>query len=364
MRFEPFELERWLPAISAEINLAGALAVPLQYRDIIDGFDLGQTVSYNSTRGSLKLREKVSGLYASGKIHAENVLITTGTAEANFLLLSTLLNPGDEFILVTPSYLQSMGLARAMGALVKTVGLHEEAGWRLDLDELEAAFSPKTKAVLVTNPNNPTGSRVDEGVMGAICRIADRFGAFVIADEALRGLEVSGVAAPSPAELYERGLSTGSMSKIGLSGIRIGWIVGPREVVDQCWTRKDYTTLAHSGLGETLAESALEPRTYERIRTRARNFVREQSSILMEWVERNSRVLTCVRPLAGGSAFPAYNVDVDSVSLCRRAEQEVSVALAPGDCFGASRHFRIRHGAPLGTLQEGLSRLDRFFASL
>jgi hypothetical protein len=365
MRFEPFGLERWLPFVSsAEISMSGANSVPLQYRDLIDGLDLDEEIGYKSTRGSLKLREEIAALFSKRKVDPDEVLVTTGTAEANFLLLSCLLEPGDEFILIVPTYLQSAGIAQAIGAKVKTLPLHEKDGWNLNLDELEALISPLTKVIMLTNPNNPTSTRFDPATLEAVCNLADRCGAYVIDDEALRGLEADGVVAPSMTELYERGFSTGSLSKIGLSGIRIGWVVGAKPIVEQCWAHKDYTTLAHSGLGEILAELALERQNIERIRGRARAFIREHSVILMEWIERHRGLLTCVRPIAGGSAFPALQISLDSITFCRRVFQQVSVALSPGDYFGASGHFRIRFAVHRETLNKGLSRLDKFLADL
>ena len=365
MKCERFELERWLPAVAtAEVNLAGALSVPLHYRDLISGFELDKEIGYRSTRGSLKLREEIAGLYTGRRIEPDEILVTTGTAEANFVLLTSLLEPGDEFVLVVPTYLQSVGIARAIGSRVKLVALHEKEGWRLHLDELEAAISEKTKAIMVTNPNNPMGSCFDPPTLQAICRLASRVGAYVIADEALRGLEAEGGMAPSPAELYERGISTGSLSKIGLSGIRLGWVIGPRPIIEQCWVHKDYTTLAHSGLSEGLAELALEPTAIQRFRARARTFIREHSAILMEWVQRHAGALSCVQPRAGGSAFPALHLSLDAITFCTRALQEVSVALSPGDYFGAPMHFRIRYGVHREVLIDGLTRLDRFLARL
>jgi aspartate/methionine/tyrosine aminotransferase len=265
---------------------------------------------------------------------------------------------------VVPTYVQSIGIAHAFGAKVKTVSLHEEEGWKLHLDELEAEMSPRTKAVMITNPNNPTGSWVDRGTISAICRLAERVGAYVIADEALRGLEAGDVMAPSPAELYERGVSTGSLSKIGLSGIRLGWVLGPRAVVEQCWVHKDYTTLAHGGLSELLAEIALEPANIQRFRARGRDYVRQHSAILMDWVERHRGVLSCASPVAGGSAFPALHLPLDAITFCREALKQVSVALSPGEYFAAPKHFRIRFGARRPVLLEGLARLDHFLAGL
>ena len=365
MRFEPFALERWLPrAASAEISMSGANSVPLRYRDLIQSLDLEGEILYRSTRGSLRLREEIAAQYPGRAIDPEEILVTTGTAEANFLMLSSLLEPGDEMLLVVPTYLQSVGIARAMGAEVKTVSLDEKAGWKLSMDAFEAAISPKTKAIFLTNPNNPTGSRLDGPTLRAICRLADRVGAYVVSDEALRGLEADGLMAPSPVEFYERGASTGSLSKIGLGGIRVGWVVGSRSLVEQCWVHKDYTTLAHSGLGEVLAELALEPENINRFRLRAREFVREHSALLMEWIERRAEVLSCVRPLAGGSAFPALHLSMDAITFCEQALQQVSVALSPGDYFGAPMHIRVRYGVRRAVLDEGLSRLDKLLAGL
>jgi len=358
MILEDFQLERWLPTHHAEFNLAGALNHPLKLADVVGKLDLEMEMIYGNTQGSAELRRLISRLFAG--VNEEMVLVTTGTAEANFILMNNLIREGDEFILFPPAYLQNVGVVKAIGAEVKYCYLKEDKQYKPDIDDLVSLVSDRTRAIHITNPNNPTGSKFSRKELEAICNIADKVGAYVIADEALRGLEIDGIPITSPVEIYERGVATGSLSKLGLSGIRIGWIVGNNKVIEKCWGFKDYTTLSHSGLSEFLAMEALKEENVKKFQFRAQTIIKDHLKIIETWIEKHRHHISWVKPVAGNTAFPKYELDIDSVSFCKDLLEKESVLLSPGDYFGSPKHFRIRYGCRKETLMHGLDRFDNY----
>jgi len=358
MIFEEFLLERWLPTHQAEFNLAGALNHHLKLAEVIGKLNLEMEMLYGNTQGSVELRRLISRLFAGA--HENMVLVTTGTAEANFILMSHLIREGNEVVLFLPTYLQNAGIVKAKGGIVTYCNLKEDEGYKPDIDSLERIVSNRTKAIHLTNPNNPTGSKLSPKELERICNIADRVGAYVIADEALRGLEVDDTPITSPVEFYERGMATGSLSKIGLSGIRIGWIVGDPQMIEKCWALKDYTTLSHSGISELFAIEALQDENIKKFQLRAQAIIKDHLNIIEPWIEKQRPYLSWVKPVAGNTAFPKYEFEMDSVSFCKDLMEKESVLLSPGDYFGFPKHFRIRYGCKKETLMHGLDRFDHY----
>src|SRR5438093_4732110 len=160
---------------------------------------------------------------------ADDVVITTGTSEANFLALATLVTAGDEVVVVMPNYMQVHGVASGLGARIREVWLREERGWTIDLDALGAAVNERTRVICVCTPNNPTAQILSAGEISAIVRIAERHGTWILADEVYRGAERSGEESPSFSGRGERVVVTGGLSKVyGLPGLRIGCGMPPR----------------------------------------------------------------------------------------------------------------------------------------
>lgn len=358
MHIEDFQLERWLATNPCQYNLGGALNYPLRLVDIISGIDLDMEIVYGNTRGSSRLRQLISQLFTG--VDEEMVLVTSGTAEANFIIMNNLMREKGEFVMFLPTYLQMVGLANALGAKVRTCYLKEENNFKPDLDSLERIVTAKTRAIHVTNPNNPTGSKFSLEDLKTISNIADKVGAYVIADEALRGLEVDGIPISSPVEFYDKGIATGSLSKLGLPGIRLGWIVAERKLIERCWAFKDYTTLSHSGISEFLAEKTLRRENMKRFEMKAQKVIRDHLEMFEAWMNEHDDILSWVKPIAGNTAFPKYDLDIDSMRFCKNLLEEETVLISPGDYFGASKHFRIRYGCTKETLMEGLSRLGDY----
>lgn len=334
----------------------------MKYNELIGEKDLDMPVRIGPTNGAQMLREEVSNLYP-GVVKANGVLVTHGAAEANFLLLNHLVSRDDECVLVVPNYMQAYGILRAIGAQVKLSGLDRERGWSLNIEEMKEMVSRKTKAILVTNPNNPTGARLEEAELRAICDIAQAADAYVVGDEVLSGLELDGRRTTSPVEVYEKGISTRSVSKLGLSGLRVGWIAArDPTIAAKCWAIRDYTSLGSSYFNQHIAAVALQ--NLEKIRQRDREILNDRAAILREGVAENSQTLQCTPPQAGATALVTYKLNVGSVDFCRRLADKEHLAVSPGDYFEAPKSFRILYGTHAEKLRAALERIGRFVRGL
>lgn len=365
MKFPPFEMERmqstWEHRIQYDLSESGVEALTLE-EAVRDPRELMRTkLGYAEGVGRDTTRALVASFHSG--MHAENVVVTTGTSEANYLAITTLVSPGDEVVIVMPNYMQLHGLATGLGARVREVWLREEQGWRIDLDALAAAVSAKTKVICVCTPNNPTGQALSRSEIARVVDIADRHGAWIIADEVYRGAELSSEESASFSGRGERVVVTGGLSKVyGLPGLRVGWLVAPVEAAQRALQLKDYTTIAPATLSEVLAEIALERRA--KLFERARFLVNERWPALEDWAARHSRELHWTPPQAGAICFFSYRFPIDSMAFVDRLIREYSTMVVPGIQFRAERHLRIGFGMEPRILHAGLAAIDRLLAAL
>ncbi len=242
MKFPRFDMERmqshWEHKVKYDLSESGVEALTLQ-EITRDPKELMKTkLGYAEGVGRDATRALIAGIHPGHE--ADDVMITTGTSEANFLALASLVNAGDEVVVVMPNYMQVHGIATALGARVREVWLREERAWTIDLDALAAAVNPRTRVICVCQPNNPTGQVLSQAEVQGVVRIADQHGAWILADEVYRGAERSAEESPSFSGRSERILVTGGLSKVyGLPGLRVGWIVGPRERIQATVEIKD-----------------------------------------------------------------------------------------------------------------------------
>ncbi|MCP2521122.1 aminotransferase class I/II-fold pyridoxal phosphate-dependent enzyme, partial [SCandidatus Aminicenantes bacterium Aminicenantia_JdfR_composite] len=241
-------------------------------------------------------------LYTGAKI--ENILVTNGSSESNFIFIWSSIEPEDEVIFTMPNYMQIWGLLRCFGAKVKLFYLKENLAWAPDLEELKKLVTDKTKLIIITNPNNPTGAVLSEEEMEEIINLADKVGAMILADEVYRGAELNGEITPSFWGRYDKVAVVGGLSKaFGLPGLRIGWIVSSKDLIEKLWHYHDYITIAPSTLSDWLARIALSPNIREKIIQRNRKILRKNLSILISWFEKHNDIFHCIPPKAGAIAF-------------------------------------------------------------
>ncbi len=359
MKIEPFLMERmqstWENVVRYNLSESGVHPVPLG--ELVNQEQvktmLATGLGYSQSNGTEELRSIIAAGYPGATV--ENILVTTGCSEANFVVTWAMLEPGDELILMLPNYMQIWGLARSHGATVRPLRLREETGWRLDLDELRALISPRTKLIALCNPNNPTGAILDEATMQTICNLASKAGCWILADEVYQGAELDGRTTPSFWGRYERVIITNGLSKAyGLPGIRTGWVVAPADWIARLWAYHDYLTIGPSTLNDFLARIALHPDRRPRILERTRRILQKNFPVLKAWIEAHGEMFSCISPRAGAIAFMKYNLPINSTELVEKILHEKSVLIVPGDHFGMDRYLRIGYGPEPDYLRAGL----------
>ena len=320
-----------------------------------------------SFQGLPALRDRViaqAGL--EGLCRPDDVLITAGAAEANYLCFRQLLGPGDEMVSETPGWPQAAVMARATGAGLTAVQRREANGWQLDLDELAAAVTPRTKVIFLSNPNNPTGQLLTAADLTRLAMIADRVGAWLIVDEVYAGLEWQGQRAPSVAGIYRRGITTGSVSKaLGLQGLRTGWMIcRDRAMIMDAVILRENSSEIMNILGEHIAEIALRPERLAQALNDARAEGAANLALLDGFIATQPR-LSWVRPQAGLIGLARLAGEAAEPFARRLLSQPYRTFLLPGTAYDEPAHIRLGVGGGTAVrLAEGLSRLAACLATI
>ncbi len=364
MRVAPFALERvqseWEHRV--RYNLSESGVAPLSVRALIGdgpGLDalLDAPLIYTQTNGTPALRAAIAALYPGAT--ADDVQVTNGGSEANFIVTWRMVEPGDEVVVLVPAYMQVAGLVEAFGGLVREWPMMPTAGaWQLDLDRLRSLITGKTRAIVICTPNNPTGARLAAADLDAIAAAADKVGAWVVSDEIYRGAERDGQESPSMWGRGARVIVTSGLSKAyGLPGLRIGWAVGPPGVAASLWAYHDYTSIAPGALSDQLATVALAPATRATLLARTRAILRENLPRVEEWLGGCGHRFEWSTPDAGAFIYARYGLPIGSTALTERLREEESVLIVPGDAFGMDGYLRLGVGERADYVLAGLERL-------
>jgi aspartate/methionine/tyrosine aminotransferase len=365
-------MTRW--ELDVDFDIAESGIYPLSLEELYDliGSDeaskLADTIlktrlGYSEARGTIGLRTAIADTFA--RATPEDVLVTTGAIEANFLIFNALLQEGDHVVAVSPAYQQLLSVPKAITNNVTEWSVVQGEGFRYDLDQLETLVTPETKLIVINTPHNPTGAMLDQAGLERVLEIAKRNDAWVLSDEAYRWLEhEGGEQLPSPAhDLGEKVISVGTMSKpFGLPGLRVGWLVANPELVAACWGLRDYVSLSPSGISDAIARTAIEQR--ERILPRNSAIIAENMSAATAWFRQNADIVSWQPPRAGLLAMMRYNIDIPSTELADRLAQDVRVMLAPGSAFGLEHHLRIGVGQRPDLFAEGLKRTAEYLRAI
>jgi aspartate/methionine/tyrosine aminotransferase len=369
VKIETFTLERWMSTWEtvAKFDIAESGIYPLTTRELLDFLPpddrqavedqlLDLRLGYNEARGTERLRADLAATYEG--VAPEQVLVTTGAIEANYLLVNTLLEAGDHVVSVFPAYQQLYSVAKAIGCDISLWNIVDDGrNFRFDLDALEQLVTPKTKMILINTPNNPTGALLSNDELKHIYALAESVDAYVLSDEAYRWLDIPGgePLADPMRNLGPRAISVGTFSKpFGLPGLRIGWLAATEEIVKACWSARDYVSLAPGGLSDFLASVALRQR--DKIVKRNQDIMRQNLDYAESWFAKHSELASWNVPRGGLLALVKYNVDLPSDQVANTLAQDYSVMLAPGSTFGYEGHLRIGIGQTPTIFAEGLER--------
>lgn len=335
MYIKPFAVEEWMNEweVGARYNIAETCVDSVSLNELfaLTGEDkaaflenlAARRLTYGDIEGAPAFRQGICSLYKTVK--PENIVTTHGAAGANHHVFCSLVSPGDRVISVLPTYQQLYSIPESLGATVKILPLSRENGYLPDLDALRALAVPGTKMICINNPNNPTGALMSRDMLEEIVQIAREAGAYILCDEVYRHLSQTDEWSESIADLYEKGISVSSMSKVfSLAGLRLGWIA-------------------------TRDKDAL------------RAIVRENLAILDNWVAGEKHA-SYVKPLGGTTALVYYDFDIPSYELCEEMYHKTGAFVTPGDCFEQPKSMRIGYAYGKEALVKGLKAVSEYFA--
>lgn len=373
MNIKPFAVEEWMNAYEtgARYNIAETCVDSISLDEL---FELSGThkesflnklcarrLTYGYIEGSPDLKEGIAALYHT--IRPDEIVPAHGASGANHHVFYSLINPGDKVISIMPSYQQLYSIPASLGAKVEILHLKKENSYLPDLEELEEMARGGVKMICLNNPNNPTGALMSPEILKKVVDIAKKSDAYLLVDEVYRHLTQDDEWQPSIVDMYEKGISTSSMSKVfSLAGVRLGWIAThDKDALKQFWSHRDYNLISCGMIDEAIAALALASKN--QILERNKKIIRENLDILDHWIQKEPR-LSYVKPKAGTTALVYYDFPIDSYTLCRRMYDSCGAFVTPGDCFDEPRSMRIGYAADRDTLKKGLQAMSTFLDSL
>ena len=371
MKIKPFAVEEWMNAweVGAKYNIAETCVDSISMNELFEltGEDkteflnrlCARRLSYGDIEGLPEFRKGVCGLYKT--LNIENIVPTHVASGANHHVFYSLISPGDRVVSIIPTYQQLYSIPESYGADVQILHLSKENNYLPDLEKLRRLVTPKTKMICINNPNNPTGALMSEQMLREIVEIARSADAWILCDEVYRHLSQEDGWCPSIVDLYEKGISVSSMSKVfSLAGLRLGWIAThDMSVVKSCLSHRDYNLVSCGVFDEMLAAAALKHR--DKLLERSRKIVRENLQILDDWVGSEPHVSN-VKPKAGTTALVYYDLDISSYEFCEEMYKKTGAFVTPGDCFEVPHSMRIGYAYGKQDLIDGLKAISEYIA--
>lgn len=360
MKIDNFKIEDWFNEYEklAIYNMADTCVESLSLDDLFDivgnkkehlDYISSQKLNYGNIQGSERLKTAIRTLYNNSEFP---ITITHGAIGANELVMKSIIEPNDKVVSIIPTYQQHYSIPKSLGANLKIVYLKEENNWQPDINELRDIIRADTKLICMNNPNNPTGSVMPNEIITEITKLAKKSDAYILCDEVYRGLEHNGKISESIVELYEKGISTGSMSKVfSLAGLRLGWILAPKEIMKKIITHREYNTISVSALDDYFSAIAIENK--DKIIKRNLEKILEGKKILSDWVETESHI-SWVKPNGGTTALLKYDLPIKSVELCKKLLSDTGVLFLPGATIEMEGYLRAGYCSDISKLKKGL----------
>jgi aspartate/methionine/tyrosine aminotransferase len=387
-----FEVAAWFDdhAHDAPHDLAGTASATLSIKDLIELSEHSEktrealdfnliNLNYNSPmRGGHQLRDNLAALYSarSQGVTRDDILTCNAGIDANNIVLTALLGPGDHVVCQYPTYQQLYDVPRSQGVEVSLWRTDPSKKWQVDMEELKTMIKDNTRMIIINVPNNPSGAIIPKPQLEEIIDLAQEKGIIVFCDEAFRplfhGILPSDDNFPNSAVNmgYKKVVVSGTMSKAyGLPGIRAGWIVSrDPQIIADCFKMRYYTTTTVSQLNEAVAAEALSERCIHALLARNIQYCKQNVEAWQNFIDEHAWACSWVKPVAGTTAmvkFHKMGKPVDDAKFCLVLQEKAGVCLIPGSkCFGDGEHFKgyVRTGVGLDPKQvkAGLVALSKF----
>ena len=347
---------------------------PWEIRDAaIKSVQAGKT-QYTSNAGLLSLREEIAG-YLSARFNAvyepgSEIIVTIGASEAIDLALRTLVRPGDEVLIPSPSYVSYAPNAAITGGVAVAVETSAKNGFALTPELLEKAITPRSKALILPYPNNPTGAIMTRAQLEKIAEVAERHDLFVISDEIYAELtygqkHASFAAIPG---MKKRTILINGFSKaFAMTGWRLGYFCAPEAVVKAAYKIHQYTIMCAPTASQVAGEAAL--RSGREDEYRAVTEMRESYDVRRRYLvaKFNEIGLSTFEPKGAFYVFPSVkSTGLTGDEFAERLLKEQRVAVVPGSAFGNSGKYFVRcsYATSLADLKTAAQRIKAFLSEI
>jgi aminotransferase len=326
--------------------------------------------AYTSNAGMIELRQAVGDMLSTnygGPAYdpEKQILITVGVSEAMYLIMQAILDPGDEVIVPQPCFVSYTASVILAGGNVVDLPTYANDQFQVRPADIEALITPRTKALLIGFPSNPTGAVMDREGMLEIARIAERHDLIVISDEIYDRLVYGGhehVMFASLPGMAERTIHLGGMSKdYAMTGWRIGYALGPVDLIGAMRKIHQYLIMSASTVGQEAALEALTNPAVEEYVVRMRDSYDARRRLIVGGL--NAIGLDCVEPKGAFYAFPSIaKTGMNEHEFAERMLHEERVAVVPGSAFGkgGEGHIRCAYAASMENIEKALERMQRF----
>lgn len=317
------------------------------------------SLGYTPSSGSPDLIDAVAQFYG---VASDHVLITNGANEAAFLAIASSTSAGTRVLVCRPAY---QALSEAASLADGELAYYDYAAARdfsPDVNTIVDQINKRITVVVLNTPHNPTGKVLSEAALQRIIEASDTAGAQLIVDEVMQGIFHDGIPrTKSAVALSPRSVVIGSVSKVfGLGGLRVGWIVGPPEVIRRCKQFRYYTTICPPAVSQHLATIAV--RNAQSIVGENERLVRENYRFVQAWLGENTELFDAIPPEGGTVMLIRFRAKHDNERFARRLAEERKIFLVPCETTFdlPGGYFRLGLGGDTTALRDGLATVAAF----
>ena len=348
-------------------------ATPQHIKDAAIAAIEGNFTKYTAVAGIPSVREAIVQRHAEdfGTSYApDEAVFTTGGKLALFNALQVLVDHGDEVILPVPYWVSFKDIIQYAGGVPVFLETEESENFRISADAIEAAITPRTKAIILNTPSNPAGSVVGKEDLFRIVRLAAERGIYLLIDECYIYLQYEGeiVSGASLREAKEYVVVLGSLSKTyAMTGWRAGYALGPKPIISAMSKLQSQSTSNTASFVQKASAVALSS-SQECVAEMRADYLKLRDRILARIAETPG--LTCTKPEGAFYVYPNVSAYLGRpgletpLALSKRLMTEARVVVVPGEAFGTQEHVRFSYAVSHQAVEEGLARIKQFFAGL
>jgi len=337
----------------ARYEIGGSGVVPVKIDELPEARETTDINDFN-LYGYRPLLGEIAAHY---EINPSQVVTTQGTSMANYLAYASVVGHGDEVLVEKPAYEPLLSIPRLLGAKINRFGRPFRNGFKIDLDEIAAKLTPRTKLIVLTNMHNPSGVQTSNDVLSEIGKLARKVGAFVLVDEVYLDFLFEN-RPKSAVHLGSNFLVTSSLTKVyGLDGLRCGWILASPKQSEIIWRLQDFFGVNGAIPAERASTAAFQH--LDRFVERTRLILKSNRPLIDKFLSVHKDKLNCVLPDGGPVCFPRMLDRKDTKNFASELKSKHHTTIIPGHFFEMPQHFRLGFGGSTETLRGGLKQLAK-----